>query len=369
MQGTETLYMKFPLSFHSMMGLQESGQELLSRIQRNSEPLAVSRSTDAEKWNQTLRAAETLIAAGEDKAARQLITSLNMDEIIPKSPKLALYVCYLLNRIEAGLLKFQALAAILSANPELKTPTTMKLFYPSWRFDMIKKYAEEAGLDPYLVMGLIRQESGFRADAASRARAKGLMQVLPSTARTVDRRVTSKTLMDPDTNVRIGTQYLARVIRRFDGNVPLALAGYNAGSGIVDVWLRRYPTTDTVVLGDLIPFRETREYIGSVMRNYYWYKALYSGQLVSVQAPKIPASAMETAVSTPKETEPVAAAVSPEESKQAEATKNDPQPVEPATSPVVDTPDDETPKTDVSAEPTMESDLGPNPFENATPDI
>lgn len=360
MQGVETLYLLHPLSFHGMMGLQESGQEVLSRIKKNPEPLAVSRAQDSQdsgKWNQTLRAAETLIAAGEKRAARQLLTSLNMDEIMPKSAKLALYICYLLNRIEAGLLQFQALAMLFSGNPELKTPTTMKLFYPNWRFDIIKKYAEEVGLDPYLVIGLIRQESAFKIDAKSRARAMGLMQILPSTARSVDRRVSKSMLLDPETNVRIGTKYLLRVINRFDGNVHLALAGYNAGSGIVSTWMRRYPTTDTVIMGDLIPFRETREYIGSVMRNYYWYKALYGGQAISVLAPKIPT--LEGVAAAPAEPEAVAA-ITPEESKQVEEDKS-----LPSNDPLVEKLPEELAPTD--AETDAEGLV--IPFEESTPDI
>lgn len=281
----EESYNASPLSFHGMLGLQDAGIELLERIKLNPEPLAVSRVGASVKINQTLRVAEYLISQNEKRGAKNILLSLSFDEMYGQSPELALYVSYLFHRIDEGLFKFQTLATVLSRNPALKTPTTMKLFYPNWHYDLVEKYAKAVNLDPYLVMALIRQESAFHTNAQSGARAMGLMQLLPSTARMVDRRVNKKQLFDPETNVRIGTQYLARGIKRFDGNVNVTLAAYNAGGGIVGTWLKRYPIEDSMVFSDLIPYRETREYVGSILRNYYWYKALYEQQNVPLNVP------------------------------------------------------------------------------------
>jgi soluble lytic murein transglycosylase len=288
LSSAEEAYLSSPLSFHGLLGLQEAGVGIYERIQKNPEPLAVSRTQSSETTNQVLRVAEFLIANGQKRGAKNLLLSLSFDDIYKESPELAIYVSYLFHRLDEGLLKFQGLATVLSRNPHLKTPTTMKLFYPKWHFELVEKYAKAVNLDPYLVMALIRQESAFHVNARSGAKAMGLMQILPSTARTVDRRVNRNQLFDPETNVRLGTQYLARGIKKFDGNIHMTLAAYNAGGGIIGKWIRRYPINDALVFSDLIPYRETREYVGSIMRNYYWYKALYENQEIALRATNSP---------------------------------------------------------------------------------
>ncbi len=288
LESAELAYISSPLSFHGLLGLQEAGVGIYERIQKIPEPLAVSRSQTSEITNKVLRVAEFLIASEQKRGAKNLLLSLSFDEIYKESPDLAIYISYLFHRLDEGLLKFQGLATVLSRNPQLKTPTTMKLFYPKWHFELVEKYAKAVNLDPYLVMALIRQESAFHVNAKSGAKAMGLMQILPSTARTVDRRVNRSQLFDPETNVRLGTQYLARGIKKFDGNIHMTLAAYNAGGGIIGKWIRRYPINDALVFSDLIPYRETREYVGSIMRNYYWYKALYENQEIALRTTQSP---------------------------------------------------------------------------------
>ena len=75
--------------------------------------------------------------------------------------------------------------------------------------------------------------------------------------------------------MRIGTQFFSKMLERFDGNVEFALAAYNAGPERVDEWRKRYPVSDRLLFLDLIPFKETREYVASIARNYYWYTRLY----------------------------------------------------------------------------------------------
>jgi soluble lytic murein transglycosylase len=82
-------------------------------------------------------------------------------------------------------------------------------------------------------------------------------------------------LMDPRTNVQVGVRYFSGLLQRFGGEAELALAAYNAGPERVEQWLSRYPADDRLLFVDLIPFRETREYVASIARNYYWYRELY----------------------------------------------------------------------------------------------
>ena len=108
------------------------------------------------------------------------------------------------------------------------------------------------GLDPLLVAAIVEVESGFDGRAVSPRGAIGLMQVMPQTAEQLD----VNDLYDPSGNLEAGTRYLASLLRRFDGDLVLGLAAYNAGPGAVGRF------------GDVPPFRETRRFTESVLRLY-----------------------------------------------------------------------------------------------------
>jgi soluble lytic murein transglycosylase len=143
---------------------------------------------------------------------------------------------------------------------------------------LIRKYSGET--DPFFVAALIRQESGFNPWAKSRVGAMGLMQLMPATARRIER-TSKKSLLIPETNIRIGTKYIGRLVNRYYRDAELALAAYNAGAERVDDWTRRYPTTDRMLFLDLIPYKETRDYVALIGRNFYWYHTLYSDAPIS----------------------------------------------------------------------------------------
>jgi len=130
-------------------------------------------------------------------------------------------------------------------------------FSPSAVKDLVTHYAGRHGLDPHLVLAVIRQESNFVARARSRAGACGLMQLMPGTA--VEMGVAD--IFDPAQNIAGGTQYLAKMLRLFDGSVDLALAGYNAGPGNVKKF------------NGIPPFRETRTYVRRVKQFHQEYAA------------------------------------------------------------------------------------------------
>jgi soluble lytic murein transglycosylase len=107
--------------------------------------------------------------------------------------------------------------------------------------------------------------------------ARGLMQLMPRTARRMER-VSKNALYDPKVNIRLGVRFFSHLSHRYGGDAELALAAYNAGPGNVDTWQARYPVDNRLLFVDLIPFRETREYVASIARNYFWYKKLYEEQ-------------------------------------------------------------------------------------------
>jgi soluble lytic murein transglycosylase len=143
--------------------------------------------------------------------------------------------------------------------------------------------APEGVLEPALVFAISRQESNFDPLAVSSARAMGVMQLLPSTAQQVARRLgirhtTPMLTQDPAHNILLGAHYAAEMLARYGGHPVLAAAAYNAGPGRVDQWLGTYgdPRNGTDLLDwmEQIPFAETRNYVQRVIENVAVYRAL-----------------------------------------------------------------------------------------------
>ena len=166
-------------------------------------------------------------------------------------------------------------------NTDFLNTQVLSMLYPKPFFEIFDRATPN--MDTYLMLGLARQESGFNPQARSRANARGLLQILPATAELIERR-SSKKLFDVETNTSLGVRYVHQLIERF-GTVELALAAYNAGPERVDEWQKRYPTKDLMVFLDLIPYRETRNYVPSILRNNYWYRRLYSEGAPHVRSP------------------------------------------------------------------------------------
>ncbi len=162
---------------------------------------------------------------------------------------------------------------------ELPRPMWEALF-PRLYWEDLKSNAEENNLDPFLVAAIVRQESEFRADAVSRARAMGLMQLLPKTGRVLARELKIKPystnrLMDPSLNLKLGTRYFRDRLDEFGGTAEYALAGYNAGPHRVHEWLGQGQYRDIHEFVESIPFTETREYVQAIKRNVMVYRRLY----------------------------------------------------------------------------------------------
>lgn len=133
-------------------------------------------------------------------------------------------------------------------------------------------------IDPLLVLALIRQESAFDASAISSADARGLMQVLPSTARTLQKGIKAERLYEAKTNIKLGVMYLEKLFQKYNGRTEYVLAAYNAGPFRVDTWSQRISQKTPLLFIEYVPFRETRNYVSTIMRNYYWYKRLMHNQ-------------------------------------------------------------------------------------------
>jgi soluble lytic murein transglycosylase len=155
--------------------------------------------------------------------------------------------------------------------------------YPLAFWELIQKKAQERGLDPYLVVALIRQESLFDTRARSPAAALGLMQLIHPTATRVAKQIgipvpSQEMLFDPEVNLTLGTQYLKDLLARYSNNRQKAIAAYNAGESAVDRWEKEIPTDDIEEFVERIPYVETRGYVKLVLRNQQIYKSLYEIQ-------------------------------------------------------------------------------------------
>lgn len=149
-----------------------------------------------------------------------------------------------------------------------------RLAYPLAHREVVWRWSEVQGVDPLLVLAVIREEGRFRADAVSPAGAVGLMQLLPSTARGIDPSARPDLLTDPEANIRLGTAYLAGRLREFHGDVVTALVAYNAGPGAARRFLNlRGAGVDEFV--ESIPYAETRAYVKRVLESYGIYRWLY----------------------------------------------------------------------------------------------
>ncbi len=182
---------------------------------------------------------------------------------------------------------YRAMQIMKSTSPEylnMPMPAAPRKFWEllfplPYRSDLMRT-AQERKLDPYLLAGLIRQESEFNPQAVSRAKAYGLTQIRPATGRQFARkagvsRVTVRVLSQPAANLKIGTSILRSMLDQQGGKVEQTLAAYNAGPRRVVEWLAWSAYREPAEFVESIPFTETRDYVQAVLRNAEMYRRLY----------------------------------------------------------------------------------------------
>ena len=154
--------------------------------------------------------------------------------------------------------------------------------YKTPYMEYIENNCSGSGVDPYLVLSIIRIESRFNPNALSNKEAKGLMQVKDSTCSDVANMFVigeneDINLYDPETNIKIGIAYFKKLISKYNGNYYIALLAYNAGMGNVDEWINTniIPSDLDYYMVPSIPFNETKNYLRKVITTYNTYKFLY----------------------------------------------------------------------------------------------
>ena len=166
----------------------------------------------------------------------------------------------------------------LAAGGEQLPREILRIIYPLAYWDLIEKYSAPNGLDPFVIAALMCQESTFVANIRSPAKAVGLMQLEPSTARQYARRIgipySASVLTSPELNIRIATAYLGDQLREF-GSMYRVLAAYNAGDGRVRRWMAEKDGLSQEEWIDDIPFYETQAYVRKILANAEDYRRLY----------------------------------------------------------------------------------------------
>ncbi|HJM83022.1 MAG TPA: tetratricopeptide repeat protein [Nitrospinota bacterium] len=157
-----------------------------------------------------------------------------------------------------------------------------RMYYPIAYWAEVSNLSKRFSVDPFLTLSIIRQESAFNDKAHSPANARGLMQLIPSTGKTMfgklgnEQKFNNDILFNHSINLTLGIAHLAELIEEFNGNIILTVAAYNAGSSVVKKWAKRIPMTPDDEFIELLPYPETRGYVKKVLRNWMMYKILYS---------------------------------------------------------------------------------------------
>ncbi len=160
-----------------------------------------------------------------------------------------------------------------------------RVLYPVDHWKVALAQARNSALDPFFILAIIRQESGFDPKAHSPANARGLMQIISSVgereftrngfARYSSAVFTSDLLFDPELNISIGVKHIAGLIKKYNGNIVYVAAAYNAGARRVDGWIERFPSAAEDEFIELVPYPETKGYVKRVLKNLALYRLIY----------------------------------------------------------------------------------------------
>ncbi len=294
-----------PYSFYSIISLKElavinkgtiSEADILAKLVSKAEPAEFSLDKTSNDLKDSLKRLAVWNKIGNERFAT---LELRYIQSLPKESTfkdvnfaktvsaqahkefLIINLIRLLNSQKRYVTSFKVFQDSLDQNSLSLNYKLIKFIFPLNYIDIIKKNAEN--LDPLIVISLIRQESAFNPEAKSGVGAKGLMQLMPATAKRFNRRVRVNHLGNPEINVAIGTKYLRQLISRFDGNLIFALASYNAGENRIDRWRKEvFRNDDPLSTIESIPFEETRNYVKLIYRNNFFYSLIQNRPVLMV---------------------------------------------------------------------------------------
>lgn len=258
---------RYRFSFHSLLAGQQFGR-FFSPSTFEPGPLFPTRSQRTKKANAFIEQVELCHKYRQRECANAVA-----EYIFEKYPKVESQVkCYVAG-FAAPPIQIRNLQEVIIARSDLNYRNTLEMLYP--RPNLNEFESQKSTIDPAILFAVARRESQFDPKSTSIADAFGLMQIVLPTARRFQPNVDREGLYEPKTNVSIGAMYLKELMGKYSGSVIHSLAAYNAGEESVARWTARYNVSDPILFLDLIPYRETRDYVGYVLSNYFWYRRLY----------------------------------------------------------------------------------------------
>ena len=158
----------------------------------------------------------------------------------------------------------------------------LKKMYPQKYKEYVEKYGIQYNVDKNLVYAVIKAESNFEESAKSNKGAQGLMQLMETTAKDINKKIDnpineneiSNKLQEPEYNINLGTKYLSILIEKYQ-NIEIALTAYNAGIGTVDTWIENGTLKSDGTDIENVPYKETNNYVRKIIRDYKIYNKIY----------------------------------------------------------------------------------------------
>lgn len=268
-----------PFEFYAILTHDESSFDLKEFLtQKSSQEIAFRKFGLGEIDRKRLSRAEKLIAVGFRDHGVHELKQLSFKK---DNPAFSFYIGHLFklggNFQDSIRLSWKIVGA--GNHDRLSRSVSENLFPKAFHVEVLETL-KNYDLDPFLILSLMRQESAFNPKITSRAKAVGLMQLMPATAAEVAQSLgrevpTEERLKNPAANIRLGIDYLNHLMVSFNQNMVYALAAYNAGPTKVKQWVALRANLLPLEFIESIPYNETRDYVKKVLRNYAVYLTLY----------------------------------------------------------------------------------------------
>ncbi len=258
----------FNTTFYGMLAAEKVGQRLT--LPPDPEITAQARATF--EGRDAVQATRLLFDYGQRELFRVFV--LNLDDILPTAED------------EAQLVDLARNYGDMDTSMRAARAAAQRGFVLPQRAYPVRNAPDGGAAEPALVLAITRQESGFDPNVRSGAGARGMMQLMPGTAKVLARKMgvgySPSQLDEPDYNMRLGAVFLGQLVSQFSGSYVMAAAGYNAGPGRPTQWTQfcgdpRGGSTDPIDYIECIPFSETRNYVMRVMENQQVYRAKLNG--------------------------------------------------------------------------------------------
>jgi soluble lytic murein transglycosylase len=260
-------------TFYGLLAAEKIGQ----RLTLTPDPEITPQARAAFEARDTIQATRLLFDYGQRELFRAMV--LNLDDTLPTAED------------EAQLIDLARNYGEMDTSMKAGRAAAQRGFILPQRAYPVRSAPDGGAAEPALVLAITRQESGFDPMVRSGAGARGMMQLMPSTAAILARRIginySPARLDEPDYNMRLGATFLGQLVSQFSGSYVMAAAGYNAGPGRPTQWTQfcgdpRGGSTDPIDFIECIPFSETRNYVMRVMENMQVYRAKMNGGSIPI---------------------------------------------------------------------------------------